>query len=131
LGAANLPIAIQKEVVDLVRFEDVELLDRFEHFVSRKRIGEVENGDTLLSQFSRSETRRKWLDRAAGVPFVLLSAFGIGLLTVGFEWWHVIVWIAALLAGLGAVYAVDKRDGEYLDGKMLNRLRAEKLPAVA
>ncbi len=125
LGQSNLPSAIQGEIVDLVRFEDVELLARFERFVSRKRIGEVDNADTLLGEFSRSESRRKWLDRAAGFPFLLLLGISVGVLTTGFEWWHVLVWAGTIVMGPGAVYAVDQRDGEYLDAKRLHRLRAD------
>jgi deoxycytidine triphosphate deaminase len=126
LGNASLPLAIQNEIVDLVRFEDVEVLDRFEHFVSRKRVGQVDNADTLLSQFARKETERKWIDRATGIPFLVLFALGIGFLTTGYQWWHLLFWGAAILSSVGAIYAVYKRDGEYLDRKMLDRLRAER-----
>lgn len=125
LGSANVPVAIQQEIVDLVRFQDVEMLGRFEHFVSRKRIGEVDNADNLLDDFARREGRRRWIDRAAAFPFIFGLAFSIGLLTVPFEIWHLGVWILTAALSIGAVYSVNHVDGEYLDTRELARLRAK------
>jgi hypothetical protein len=125
LGNANVPATIQSEIVDFVRFEDPELLERFERFVARKRIGQVDNADGVLDEFARKETRRKWTDRAVGFPFLLGFAFSIGLLTIRYESWHVLVWAVTALASLGALYAVDRRDAAYLDTRGLAALRAK------
>jgi deoxycytidine triphosphate deaminase len=125
LGKANVPVGIQNEVVDLVKFEDAEMLGRFERFVGRKRAGEVDNADAILEGFSLQEGRRKWLDRAAGFPFLFVLAWSIGLLTVSYEPWHLIVWAATAIFSLGAIHAVDHRDGEYLDRRTLAALRAK------
>ncbi len=124
LGGANAPIAIQNEIVDMVRFEDVDMLARFERFVSRRRVGEIDNAQGLLDQFAVSERRRRWLDRAAAFPFLLALAFSINLLTTPFEAWHVVVWCITVVLSLGAAYAVDHRDAEYLDPRALGKLRA-------
>jgi len=125
LGGANVPQGIQNEIVDLVRFEDVEMLGRFERFVSRKRVGQIDNAETLLDQFASSEDRRRWVDRAVGFPFLLGLTISVGLLTIGFEWWHVAVWVATAILGLGSVYAVNHRDAEYLGRRELGKLRAK------
>lgn len=126
LAGANIPIGIQREIVDLVRFEDPELLERFERFVGRRRIGRVDNVDSVLDAFASSEGRRKWLDRACGAPFALAFAISAGLLTVAYEPWHVLVWILTALAVIGLIYAVDRRDAAYLDKRALTSLRAQK-----
>jgi deoxycytidine triphosphate deaminase len=128
LGNANVPAAIQSELVDFVRFEDPELLERFEHFVARKRIGQVENADAVLDEFAQRETRRRWMDRAVGSPFLLGFAFSIGLLTIPYESWHILVWVVTALASFGALYAVDRRDAAYLDTRELAALRAKRRP---
>lgn len=126
LGQASVPIGIQNEVVELVKFEDVEMLGRFERFLSRKRSGDIDNAEGVLDDFARRETRRKWLDRAAGFPFIASLALSIGLLTTGYRPWHWIVWIATLPLALLALYALDHRDAEYLDHRALDALRARK-----
>jgi len=125
LGKSNVPIGIQNEVVDLVKFEDAEMLGRFERFVGRKRTSQIDNADAVLEEFSAGEGRRKWLDRAAGFPFIVAFALSIGLLTVGYETWHWLVWICTVALSLGAIYAVEHRDGEYLDRRALAALRAK------
>lgn len=125
LGNANAPIAIQNEIVDLVRFEDVEMLARFERFVGRKRVGAVDNAQTLLDGFAVSESRRRWIDRGAAFPFLFGLALSINFLTVRYESWHVAIWVATVLLGVGAVHAVNHRDAEYLDSRALAKLRAK------
>jgi dUTPase len=124
LGNANVPVAIQNEIVDLVRFQDVEMLGRFERFVARKRVGQVDNAETLLDEFASREGRRRWLDRAAAAPFGFALALSIGLLTAPYEPWHVAVWLLTALLSLGAMYSIHHLDGEYLDRRRLARLRA-------
>lgn len=126
LGSANVPVGIQDEIVDLVRFEDAEMLSRFERFVSRKRVGQVDNAEVLLEEFAGKEGRRRWLDRAAAFPFGFGLALSVGLLTVPFATWHLAVWLFTAAAALGAVYAVNRRDGEYLDRRALAALQAKR-----
>lgn len=125
LGSANMPVAIQNEIVELVKFEDPEMLARFEHFVARKRVGQVDNAQTVLDDFASAEGRQRWLDRAAGFPFLFLLAWSINLLTTQYELWHIAVWVAAGVSALGAAYAVDQRDAAYLDRRELAKLRAK------
>jgi deoxycytidine triphosphate deaminase len=125
LGSANVPVGIQNEIVDLVKFADPEMLGRFEHFVARKRIGQVDNAQTVLDEFSAAESRRRWVDRAAGFPFLFLIAWTINLLTAAYQPWHVAVWVATAISALGAIYAVNRRDAEYLGGRELSKLRAK------
>jgi len=124
LGSANVPVGIQNDIVNLVRFADPELLERFERFVGKLRIQQVDNADTVLDQFARKELRRRWLDRAAGFPFAVGFAISIGLLATAFEPWHILIWTATLLAAPWALYALFRRDGAYLDPQQLTSLRA-------
>jgi dUTPase len=126
LGSANVPVGIQNEIVDLVRFEDAELLERFERFVGRKRMGQVDNADSVLDDFARREGYRRWLDRAVGFPFLVAFTISIGLLLLPYEWWHVFVWAATVALGPGAIFAVNHRDAAYLDTRQLTALRAKK-----
>lgn len=125
LGSANVPVGIQNEIVELVKFEDPEMLGRFERFVAKKRIGQVDNAQTVLDDFAGAESRRRWLDRAVGFPFVVLLAWSINLLTTGYTPWHLAVWLVASLSALGAIYAVNHRDAEYLDRRALSKLRSK------
>lgn len=126
LGQVNVPLGIQNEVVDLVKFEDPEMLGRFEGFLARKRTGRIDNAESVLDEFAASEGRRKWLDRLAGAPFFAFLALSIGLLTVAYQPWHWIVWATTLALSTGAVYALDRRDASYLDHRALDALRARR-----
>lgn len=126
LGNANVPARIQNEIVDLVKFEDPELLERFERFAGRMRISRVDNADAVLDDFASKEGHRKWADRAAGFPFAVGFAISAGLLVTSYESWHLVVWIATLVAAAGAIYAVNRRDAAYLDSRELAALRAKK-----
>lgn len=125
LGSANVPIGIQNEIVGMVRFEDAELLERFERFVGRKRMGQVDNADSILDEFARREGYRRWLDRAAGFPFLAAFAISAGLLLLPYELWHLAIWLATAASGIGAIYAVNHRDAAYLGPRELTALRAK------
>lgn len=125
LGSANVPLGIQNEIVGLVKFEDPELLDRFERFAGRMRIGRVDNADAVLDAFAKKEGRRKWLDRAAGFPFAAGFAISVGILATAYEPWHLAIWIATLLAAAGAMHAVNRHDAAYLDSRELVGLRTK------
>lgn len=130
LGRVNVPIGIQNEIVDLVKFEDAEMLARFERFVGRKRIGQVDNAEAILDDFSVRESRRRWLDRAAAFPFVFGLAVSIGLMTVPYEAWHALIWALTAATAAGGVYAVNHRDADYLDRRLLESLRARRARAT-
>jgi hypothetical protein len=80
LGQVQVPEQIQTEIVELVRFKDPDLLERFQRFVGSRRSGQVENADAILECFSRREDRRRWWDRAAGLPFALGAPTTLGSL---------------------------------------------------
>jgi deoxycytidine triphosphate deaminase len=126
LGQVNVPLGIQNEVVDLVKFEDSEMLLRFQSFLASRRSGKIDNTESVLDEFAASEGRRKWLDRLASAPFLGALALSIGLLTIAYEPWHWIVWVATLLLSGGAIYALDRRDATYLDRRALDALRARR-----
>lgn len=125
LGNANVPLGIQNEIVELVRFEDAEMLERFERFVGRKRIGEVDNADSVLDEFAQRESHRRWLDRLIGLPFVAAFAISVGILALPYEAWHLAVWMVMLACAPAALYALDRRDVPYLDPRQLAALRAK------
>jgi deoxycytidine triphosphate deaminase len=123
LGEVHATERLQKHVVDLVRFESPDVLERFQRYVHKQRVDEVENADDLLDDFARSESRRRWRDRAfIGSPAVTLGGV-IGSLFVPFALWHVFVGALAL-ASIGlSLSAIVRHDAGYLGTKELRQAR--------
>lgn len=126
LGSSNVPMGIQNEIVELVRFEDAEMLERFERFVGRSRVRKVDNADAVLDEFARKESRRQWLDRVAAFPFAAGFAISVGLLALPYETWHVAAWIATAALAPFALYSLSRRDAPYLVPRELEALRARR-----
>jgi hypothetical protein len=60
-----------------------------------------------------------------GLPFLAAFGLSIGLLTVPYEAWHIAIWVITAMLGSGAIYAINRRGGEYLDRRALAALRAQ------
>jgi deoxycytidine triphosphate deaminase len=128
LGQVNVPDRIQNEIVGLVRFRDPDLLERFERFVGDRRTREVENADAILDGFSQKEDRRRWRDRLCAGPFSVGLAATVGGLFAPVGLWQYIAWAVTVLGVPPALYAVDRRDADYLGRRELERARANQPP---
>lgn len=129
LGEAQAPIRLQQEVVDLVRFEDPELLARFQKYVGRQKVDALQNADDLVDRFSKREARLRMADRASIGAFLLaagatVSSFFVSPITIV----HVLIWLVTLVLGGLALGALVRSDGEYLGAKELVKARARQRP---
>jgi hypothetical protein len=127
LGAVNVPDAIQNDIVDLVRFKDAALLDRFEVFVANQKLGRVDNADSILDRFSRREDRRRLLDQMAIVPLLIAFAASIASAFLPpFAFADYLLWALTVLLVVPAIYSIDRRDAEYLGRREVVAARAKR-----
>jgi deoxycytidine triphosphate deaminase len=75
LGEIDPTERMQQEIIDRVRFENPEVLERFQDFVRTRRVDQVENADALLDAFAKREDRLRFADRVSfGAAAVFVSA---------------------------------------------------------
>jgi deoxycytidine triphosphate deaminase len=119
---------IQKQIDEIIGQTEPEIIERLENLVTKMKLSELENADSLLDRFAEAEdgrrTRRQWA--------ILLSR---GSFTVGItaslwvankppiKWWHFLVWGIGLLLVCLSIYAFRTEVGDHLGAK---ELRARK-----
>jgi deoxycytidine triphosphate deaminase len=129
LTELSMPAGLEGKVLSIVRFEDPELLARFQRFVRRSRVGELQDADSLLGRFSTTEIRRKWWDRGCVGAFPLLLAASLGsLLETPIGTLHYVLWVATVLAGPVSLRGIALSDTDYLDRRALNAARSRQRP---
>ena len=122
LGRANAHVAIQREIVDRVRFESTEVLARFQRDVDRERVGQIENADEVLDRFARREDRRRLIDRCLlWFPGVFIAAWLLTAFDVFKLAWFVFLGLF-LVSLLPALLAYERRDDGYLGRTELHAL---------
>lgn len=130
LEARDYSLGIQAQLVKLVGEVEVDVLDRFEEFVAKRRAIEVDSADSVLDGFAASEDKaRTWDTLKRRVPvgaFVVLLGATLSILfvhpvTLG----HWIVWILTLISSIGGMWSMTRHDASWLTTGRLVRLRAQ------
>lgn len=123
LGEVHATERMQQQIVSLVRFEDPDVLERFQDYVRRSRVDDVESADALLEAFAVREDRRRLLDKLAlGAPAVLLGT-ALGSLFADVWPWQIVAWLVALASAAPAFLACIRRDSGYLGATELKKAR--------
>lgn len=129
LGEVVATERLQNEVVELVRFTSADVLERFQHFVRDRHVGDVENADQLLDDFATKEDRRRLLDRVAlGAPWALFGIGGGSLFVVDFMIWHVFVAVLFVLSLIAALGSYVRRESGYLGAAEVREARNRPQP---
>ena len=121
---ANVALGIQRRVVELVRFEDPDLLEHFERYVLRRRPRDLQNADSLLDAFSAREDRRRLYDTVAkwAFPALFLALVGSAFARpYGLP--HLVLLLATLGAGAWAGLAWFWHPATYLGRRELQAIR--------
>jgi dUTPase len=127
MGRINLDLRIRKEIVDLVRFEDPDLLEHFEQYILKQRVSNLENADAILDSFSEREDVRRWIDRIGEGLFPALALASIG------AWFekplgtaHGILFAVTAPSIVWFLYSWFWRPAEYLGSKELAAIRRQR-----
>lgn len=129
IGEVHAPARLVQEVLDIYPFEDPELLARFQTFVGKQRVEQLENADELLGRFSRRETWRRRVDVASLGAFPLLASAALGTLFVHpVSGWHYLIWVLTALAIPVSLRGLAMTDTDYLTQQELRRARARNRP---
>jgi deoxycytidine triphosphate deaminase len=123
LGEVHATERMQQEIIELVRFESPDILERFQDFVRRRRVEQIENADCLLDGFATREDRRRLLDRLALAASVVLAGGVISSLFAKLAFWHFVVWPLAVASLFLALRGYVRRDGGYLGQHELRSAR--------
>lgn len=73
----NIHLYVQETLLNKLGAQEPETIERFEKFVEKRPTANIENAETLLKEFSRSEDRLKLLDK-------LKNYFSVTLFTILF-----------------------------------------------
>jgi deoxycytidine triphosphate deaminase len=114
LGAADVAEGIRQEIVDTVRFESPQVLERLQRHIDHKKAGAIENTHQVLDEFARTEGRRRMIDNAALALPLLFAGGAIGSVFATFSAWTVVLIVATVVASLAAFGAYVRRDSGYL-----------------
>ncbi|HWT92980.1 MAG TPA: dCTP deaminase [Solirubrobacteraceae bacterium] len=126
LGEFHATERMQQDIIDLVRFENPDVLERFQDYVRRRRVGDVENAEQVLEDFSQREGKLRLADNVAiAAPAVLASAF-IGGLFADIGTLQFMLGGLTIASFYAAFSAYVRRGSGYLDAPSL--LAARKRP---
>lgn len=128
LGEKDTALAIQQDVMEKIGAQDIEVIERFDHFMDKTPIGKYESSTVLLDRFAQEEDRKRMRDKLfrwlQALPFALLGSLSVKLLLDkphGLT--HYIVWAITSLSVPLAVRTLIQREGEYLGEKEMGKLK--------
>ena len=122
LGRVNAHEAIQQEIVDRVRFQSTEVIERFQRHVDRKRGGQIENADQVLDEFAQREDRRRLVDVVILTLPVLFAGGVIASVFAAFGTWTIVLIVLTIVSLIRAFVAYERRDDGYLGTNELRML---------
>lgn len=135
LGERDIALAIQNDILDTIGFQEPEVLERLERLVAKLPSADLENAETLLDAFAKSEDRRHFWGRLVKsvlcALFPLSASLALGCLVeqpVGP--WHIAFWIAVPVTLPISLLAFRYELGECLGKRELQRLRRELEPGA-
>jgi deoxycytidine triphosphate deaminase len=132
LGERHAPVKFVQDVVEMVRFDDPEVLSRFQRFVKRQRVGNLDDADDVLTRFASRESWRRRIDGLCKAVFPLFAAATIGVFFVDGYWGgKIVLWVLTALSVVVSLYGFAKSDSDYLGTKELNAARALQRPTDA
>ncbi|MBL8179990.1 MAG: dCTP deaminase [Blastocatellia bacterium] len=127
----NLEIRIQEQILERVGIQEPEVIERFETFLGKKPVANLDSADSLLEEFARSEDRTRTKDKmitgGCYALFPILASASLGALyySQAFTWGHYVVFGVTLLSLLLFGYALLDTPKEYLGTgetrKLLNK----------
>jgi dUTPase len=119
LGEVHATERMQQQIIERVRWESPDVLERFQNYVRSRRIDDVENADNLLQGFADREDRTRLADRVAlASPAIMLGAL-LGSLFADLAVWHLIVALLFVASMALAFKAYVRREGGYLGEREL------------
>lgn len=116
----DVSIQIQEAILERIGMQEPEIVERFERFIGKTRLSKIDNADTLIEQFVRSEDRLKLKDKLVkGICFALfpiLASASIGAVYYekAFGLTHYFLWVSTVLSLAPFVYVLRDTPKQYL-----------------
>jgi hypothetical protein len=129
LHEKDYSLAAQDQLIRLVGGVEIEVIDRLEKFVSRRRSIEVDSIDSMVDEFAKAENRSRILAllaiRSPVGGFIVLLGASISVVFVRpFTIGHWILWVVTLLFAVGATWAMTRGERAWLTTSRLEQLRS-------
>jgi deoxycytidine triphosphate deaminase len=136
LARQDLSLQMQDRVLEVVGFEDPEVLGRLEDFILSRPQGEITNADDLLDAFAASEGKAEFLKRLSRDILIgaapLLIACSVGSLYsqpfgwTHYGWIHYVLWAVTILSAPVSLSVLRSDIGEYLTPAALDHRRRQR-----
>jgi len=123
LGQFNATEAIRQRIVNTVRFESPEVIERFQRRIDRGRVGKIENADQVLDEFARAEDRRRLCDRGVRALPLLFGSGVVASVFAAFGVWTIVLAVLTFASLGGALAAYLRDDHGYLGKSELRAIR--------
>lgn len=129
LQEKDYSLSAQDEIVKLIGGVEVEVIDRFEKFVENRKSIEVDNVETVIHEFAKSENgariRHLLLTRSALGGLVVLLGASISVLFVQpFTAAHWVVWALTVVLAIAAAWALSLQESQWLTTSRLAQLKS-------
>jgi deoxycytidine triphosphate deaminase len=132
LRRADVSLEIQEAVLEAVRFESPDVIERFQRFVDGRRVRQVQNAHALLNTFARRELVCRRFDRAiVGLAGSVLLGVVLGSVFARFGVWHIVLLALLAATGLVALRSLVRIEGGYLTPAKVRERRSCPMPPAS
>lgn len=130
LREKDYALAVQMQMLELVGGVDVEVIDRLEEYVRKRRSIEVDSADSVLDGFARVEDKARIRDlfvrRVPVGGLVVLLGVSLSIVFVmPFDIGHWIVWSLTTLTAAGAAWSISRHEPSWFTTEKLAELRSQ------
>jgi deoxycytidine triphosphate deaminase len=130
LNRVDPNLATLSKLMDMVKAEEPEVLDRLESHLEKKGTFAVENAESILDEFAASEGRRKWrISALRGLGLALLPIVASTTLASYFAspsmWTQIGLWSGSAASLLVFIVCYRHNVGRHLTKAELHRLRSQ------
>lgn len=133
LGQADITLAIQDEILNLVSDLDIDIIFRFEKYADRLQRTSQENTLTIMENFSQSEEKRrrreiflKSISAATLTPILGLTLREIYTAYPNIEKLHVLLIFVSVIVFLISIFVFRYTQGPFMDSKELSKILRKK-----
>jgi deoxycytidine triphosphate deaminase len=126
LGKFEIGSLVQEQLINVISIQEPQILERFESYLDKLPLANLDSSNEILSLFAKSEDRSKKFQKvirwSQGLPFALLGGLSIRLLLdPTYHWYYYLIWVLTLVSVLLTARILTTEEDEYLGEKELSK----------